>query len=162
MRSLPILRTAALALAVAVTAATSRAAQVAFAPGQPRADSRFTITPERPTPFTVIQFFDPFDRRQYSNDCVAERLNGRPRLVIDAQAHTIDLTLGPDRPVYCLDAVEPHSGLHGDFGRLAPGLWTYRTPLAQHTFTVVPEPATGLLWTGGGILIFGRRPTRRP
>lgn len=117
-------------------------ASVAFAPGEPRPDSVFTISPARPTERQVIEFFDPYDRRRYQSPCYAARFKGIPRLLIDPSSHTIDLTLGPDVPEYCTDAIEWSSGLRGDFGRLAPGTWTYRS-FETHTFTVraVPEPA---------------------
>lgn len=139
-----------------VMARSAHAVEVAFAPGEPRADSQFTITPARPTPATVVRFFDPFDRRLYGNDCVAEMRNGRPRLVIDPLARTIDLTLGPDRPTFCPAVVQPHSGLQGNFGRLSPGEWTYRS-FETHTFTVVPEPGALAALSFAAVLLLRRR-----
>src|SRR5262249_46393971 len=101
---------------------------------------QFTIAPSAPSSSDAIHFFDPYDQQGYQNACIAATELGLPQIAVNESEHQIAISFVPfsDR---CSDHALLVSGLSGEFGPLSPGEWTYQTPLASHTFTVVPEPA---------------------
>jgi hypothetical protein len=120
----------------------------------------FTISPAAPTSDDLIEFFDPYDKQAYTNACIAATTLGSPQIAVNENEHQIAISFEPF-PDRCSNQGLLVSGLRGNFGPLSPGDWTYETPLASHTFTVVPEPL--VLWAAGPLIfvVGGRRRLRR-
>ena len=149
---------AVLALSVAMAGWHRPAGAAVIYPGDGHAGpfAAFSISPSSPTELDVVRFKDPYDRQMFAGPAKFVRTHGLPSLAFDFDQRTIDLVLTPRNQ--SVDPIMPTTGLEGDFGRLAPGVWTYRS-LETHTFTVraVPEPASLLIAATISTLLLLRR-----
>ena len=112
-----------LAIAVIAFSSVGQGAEVRWIPGQSYPHP-WSIEPTQPIETEIIQFSGP--TRYYMNRCAAERmLGGKPLLVVNRTAKTIELQFKAPPTSGCPDTPSPVSGLEGQFGPLEIGSWRF-------------------------------------
>lgn len=115
-------------------ATTGRANEVSWIQGRTCA-STWTIQPAQPRDTDVVQFSGPV--RFYLNRCVAEKaLGGKPTMVIDNSAKTIELRFVAPAGNDCKSFWDPVCGLKGSFGPLEAGQWRFLCKAGGAAFSV--------------------------
>lgn len=119
---------------------------VEFRPGE--TSPPFAITPAKATTCGFVAFQAPLDGRTITNACSATWVDvgygGQPTLLFDQDGRTIDLAFIGDPYEVCGADWTPVNGVRGDFGRLAPGKWTFSYDAAQYSFDVAPCGLTNI------------------
>jgi len=147
-------------------AASAPAAMIDFRPALiPQMGSplpvALAVDPPIPTTADTIAFTAPLDGKVYSNDCyAASAFLGRPVLDIDEVNHVINIRFDGVFTEICPAIYDPVIGTWGEFGPLAAGDWAlHNTHGGSLAFTVVPEPASGMLVgaCAAGFLAWRRR-----
>lgn len=96
----------------------------------------WTVDPNHPGPSDIVTFSGPLDFI-YSSSCNARgSLGGTPQITVDTLNKEVRLSFQGPAPTQCAAIWAPVSGLHGDFGPLAPGYWTFRSTSPQIPFNI--------------------------
>ena len=84
----------------------------------------WSVSSTTPSSSDTVYFYGPTN--YFSNDCYAEQyFGGEPALIINGMDQTIELIFLDPTPTHCDSTNNPICGLHGSFGPLSPGTWTF-------------------------------------
>ncbi len=95
--------------------------------------AQWTISPSVPSSSDTVSFEGPTNT--FTNACYAEQnFGGQPALMINGLDRTVELIFSPPAPTQCTLLLAPVCGLHGTFGPLKPGTWTFKCTHADLNF----------------------------
>jgi len=123
-----------LAIIVIAFSSAGQGAEVRWIQGQSYPHP-WSIEPTQPIETEVIQFSGP--TRYYMNRCAGERmLGGKPVLVVNRTAKTIELQFKAPPTSDCTSTLSPVCGLEGLFGPLEIGSWRFFCTRPGVTFSL--------------------------
>ena len=95
----------------------------------------WSVSSTTPSSSDIINFYGP--TYTFGNDCYAEQyFGGDPALMINGLDQTIELFFQDPAPVQCGLVDAPICGLHGTFGPLSPGTWTFYSSHPDLNFSI--------------------------